>query len=177
MDDLLSFGSRDYFLMFGCLFFGRAVDFLSTWIATPNLVLEGNPLAKKLGWKWGALVNLGLCIGFGFWPVTAIIITTNSVLVAARNFQYAWLMRTMGEEEYRIWFVQRLWETRLPVFLFCLFGQTGLTALIGGAVMYFSNLGEKFLLVPFAIGLGIIGYACTVLFYTLLSVWRMRGNS
>ena len=29
------------------------MDFLSTWVATPNLVLEGNPIAKKLGWRWG----------------------------------------------------------------------------------------------------------------------------
>jgi hypothetical protein len=29
----------------------RGMDLLSTWAGTPNLVLEDNPFAKKLGWK------------------------------------------------------------------------------------------------------------------------------
>ena len=60
--DTLPFGSRAYLRMLGLLLFGRGADFLSTWVATPNLVLEGNPLAKKLGWKLGAFVNLALCL-------------------------------------------------------------------------------------------------------------------
>src|SRR5208282_1653757 len=57
MDDPVPFGSRAYFLMLAVLACARAADFLSTWIATPNLELEGNPLARKLGWKWGSLIN------------------------------------------------------------------------------------------------------------------------
>ena len=53
-DDLLPFASRGYCLMLALLLFARGMDFLSTWVATPNLVLEGNPLAKKMGWKLGA---------------------------------------------------------------------------------------------------------------------------
>jgi len=53
MDDAIPFGGRWYFLMLALLVFSRGMDILSTWIATPNLVLEGNPIAKKLGWKWG----------------------------------------------------------------------------------------------------------------------------
>lgn len=55
MDDPVSFGSREYLLMCALLVFSRGMDFLSTWIATPNLVLEGNPLAKNSagagGWR------------------------------------------------------------------------------------------------------------------------------
>jgi hypothetical protein len=107
MDDPVSFGSREYFLMLALLVFARGMDFLSTWIATPNLVLEGNPLAKKLGWRWGIAVNLAVCLGLAFWPLPAIVICTTSVLVAARNFQSAWLMRSLGEERYRDWHVGR----------------------------------------------------------------------
>src|ERR1700748_841448 len=101
MDDMLRFGSRDYCLMVLLLAFSRSMDFISTWVATPNLVLEGNPIAKKLGWRWGILLNLVLCAGMAFSPVTAIAVCTLSLLVAARNFQSAWLMRSMGEENYR----------------------------------------------------------------------------
>jgi hypothetical protein len=169
MEEAVPFASSQYFIFLALLLFSRGADFLSTWIATPNLVLEGNPLAKKLGWKLGLIVNLALCVAFAFYPMMAIIISTTSVLVAARNFQNAWLMRTLGEEGYRDWFVARLVETHLGLYLFCLLAQTVFFAGIGVALVYFSFSG-----IPFAIGLGIIAYSITVLFYTLLSVWRIR---
>ncbi len=57
MEDFIPFGSAAYFVLLGILVFARGMDFLSTWIATPNLVLEANPIAKRLGWKLGLLVN------------------------------------------------------------------------------------------------------------------------
>jgi hypothetical protein len=173
LDDVLTFGSRNYFLVLGLLLFARGTDFLSTWIATPNLVLEGNPLAKKLGWKWGAVINLTLCVTFACWPLPAIVICTSSVLVAARNFQSAWLMRSLGEESYRNWHVERFQETRISLFLFCLFGQTGLLIAIGTILVLFTS-GE---LVSLGVGLGIIAYALAVAIYTLLSIWRIRRGS
>jgi hypothetical protein len=151
------------------------MDFLSTWIATPNMVLEGNPIAKKLGWKWGIPLNLGLCVAFAFWPLPAIVISTTSVLVAARNFQSAWLMRSLGEQLYRDWHIERVQETSVTLYLFCLFAQTALTAGVGAAVIYFSNWQRD--LVPLAIGLGIIAYALAVAFFTLLGIWRLRRTA
>ena len=97
MNETTAFGSSSYLGMLGILMLARSLDFLSTWIATPNLVLEANPIARKLGWKWGVVVNGILCGAFAFWPLPAVVISTTSVLVAARNFQSAWLMRTLGE--------------------------------------------------------------------------------
>src|SRR5712691_6529125 len=168
MDDFVPFGSRTYALVSLLLIVARGMDFLSTWVATPNLVLEGNPIAKMLGWKWGIVLNLVLCFTMAFWPLPAIVISTTSVLVAARNFQSAWLMRSLGEEAYRDWHVERIQETRITLYLFCLAGNTLLTAGVGAAVIYFS----KMYLVPFAIGVGIMGYAGAVIFYTLLAMWR-----
>ena len=145
MDDTFPFASRDYFLLLLLLIFARGMDFLSTWIATPNLVLEGNPLAKKLGWKWGLLLNVVLVGVLARWPLSAIVVATASVLVAARNFQSAWLMHSLGEENYRRWHVERVQETRITLYLFCLAGNTLLTAGVGAALIYFSQLR----LVPF----------------------------
>jgi len=170
MDDTIPFASRDYFLMVALLAFSRGMDFLSTWIATPNLVLEGNPIAKKLGWKWGVPLNIAICLGIALWPLSAIVVSTASVLVAARNFQSAWLMRSLGEEIYRHWHVERVQETRVTLYLFCLAGNTLLTAAVGAALIFFSRLE----LVPFAIGMGMIAYAIAVAFYTLLAVWRIH---
>jgi hypothetical protein len=170
MDDTVTFASRDYCLCLLLLIFARGMDFLSTWIATPNLVLEGNPLAKKLGWKWGLALNAVLCGALAAWPLSAIVVATASVLVAARNFQSAWLMHSLGEEIYRQWHVERVRETRITIYLLCLAGNTLLTAGIGTALIYFSDLRR----VPFAIGMGMVAYAVAVAFYTLLAIWRMR---
>lgn len=174
MDDFVAFGSRTYALMFLLLLVARGMDFLSTWIATPNMVLEGNPLAKKLGWKWGIPINFLMCFGFAFWPLPAIVISTTSVLVAARNFQSAWLMRSLGEQQYREWHVERIQETSITLYLFCLFGQTLLTAGVGAGVIVATNGHQKDEPVALAIGLGIIAYALAVAFYTLIAIVRLR---
>src|ERR1700744_2256314 len=136
MEDFVPFASREYFVVLALLVFGRGMDIFSTWVATPNLVLEGNPIAKKLGWKFGWPVNVVFCFGFALWPLPGVVISTTSTLVAARNFQHAWLMRSLGEEVYRSWHVSRILETRITLYLFCLFGQTGLTAVVGGGLIY-----------------------------------------
>ena len=170
MDAAVTFAGRDYCLLLLLLVFARGMDFLSTWIATPNLVLEGNPLAKKLGWKWGLLFNLVLVSVLALWPLSAIVVATASVLVAARNFQSAWLMHSLGEETYRQWHVERVRETRVTLYLFCLAGNTLLTAGVGVALIYSSNLR----LAPFAIGMGMVAYAIAVALYTLLAIWRIH---
>ena len=170
MDAPVSFGSREYFLMLALLVFSRSMDFLSTWIATPNLVLEGNPLAKKLGWRWGLFLNVVMVVVLALWPLSAIVVATASVLVAARNFQSAWLMHSLGEDAYREWHVQRVRETRVTLYLVCLAGNTLLTAGIGAVLIYFSRMR----LVPFAVGMGMAAYAVAVAFYTLLAVWRIH---
>src|SRR6266849_5278682 len=177
IDDFLPFLSRYYLLTLGLLVVSRGMDMLSTWVATPNLVLEGNPIAKKLGWRWGLPINLAVCLALAFWPLPAIVISTTSVLVAARNFQSAWLMRSLGEQAYRDWHVERIQETRITLYLFCLAGNTVLTAGVGAAVIYFSLNAFNVVLVPFAIGVGIIAYAGAVAFYTLLAIWRLRRSA
>ena len=140
MEDFVPFGSRTYALLFLLLLFSRGMDFLSTWVATPNMVLEGNPIAKKLGWKWGIAVNLVLCFLFAFWPLPAMVISTTSLLVAARNFQSAWLMRSHGRAG-----LPRLVcradpgdpDHALPVLPAR--ANTLLTAAVGAGVIYFSQ--------------------------------------
>ena len=173
MDDAVPFGSQAYFLCLALLLAGRGADFFSTWLATPHLVLEANPIARKLGWRWGSAANVALCGVFAQWPLPAIIITTTSTLVAAHNFKNAWIMRTLGEQPYRLWMSERMRETPFALFLLCLTGHVALTGVVGGAVVWLSagNIGLM------GIGLGIVGYAIAFLVYTLISVWRRRRRA
>ena len=175
MDETVPFGSEDFWILLGLLLFSRGMDFLSTWMATPNLVLEGNPIAKKLGWKWGALFNVALCIAFALTPVPAVAVSTTSLLVAAHNFNNAWLMRTMGESAYANWHIDRVLETPFGFYLACLLGQTGLTAAVGAALLYYGENDVQWQV--FAIGVGIVTYASAVLIFTLLAAWRIRRNN
>lgn len=145
---------------------------MSTWIATPNLVLEGNPVARKLGWKFGVPLSIALALGFGTWPLLGISLTTTSFLVAARNLQSAWLMRTMGELDYRCWMSDRISEA--PRFLpwSCFLGEAVLFGLVGTGLMVFA----QWQLVPFAVGLGVAGYAAAVAVFTTLALWRGRSQ-
>lgn len=171
--DALPFASGGYCCLLAILLLARGMDFLSTWVATPNLVLEGNPIAKKLGWKLGAVLNLVLCVSFAFWVLPAVIIATTGLLVAAHNFHSAWLMRSMGEFEYRLWFTDRIYRSRMVLYFGCLLGETVLTAIVGAAIVWFSPEES----IPFAIGIGIMAFAILVLFYTVLGVVRIRRKT
>jgi hypothetical protein len=178
MEDFVPFGSLPYMLCLAGLVFGRGMDFLSTWMATPNLELEANPIAKKLGWRVGLFLNGVICAIFAVWPLPSIVIITTSVLVAARNFQNAWLMRSMGESAYRFWMGERLREAPRGLFVFCLAAQTVLYLVLGAGLMYFSVIREGTLVIPFGIGMGMITYAVAVFVYSMLSVSRIvRKNT
>ena len=131
-------------------------------------MLAGGHRAPLLG------VPIAFCFGLAFWPLPAMVISTTSVLVAARNFQSAWLMRSLGEHIYREWHIERIQETSVTLYLFCLFAQTALVGGVGAAVIFFSELHNVPLL---AIGLGIVAYALAVAFYTTLGIWRLRRSA
>lgn len=169
MPDHVPIGSETYFVLLAVLLVARGADFLSTWIATPQLLLEGNPIAKGLGWKWGIPINLVVCILIAIWPLGAIVVSTTSALVAARNFQVAWLMRSLGERNYRDWHLERLLEVHPVLYLFCLIAQTLLIGAVGLVLVLATDE-----LIPEGIGIGIIAYALAVLLFTLLSIWRLH---
>ncbi len=169
MEDFVPFGSRAYLISLGLLVFGRAMDFLSTWFATPTLALEANPIAKWLGWKWGMLVNLVLCFAIAHSPMLAVLLATISLLVAARNFKSAWLMRAMGETGYAMLVSDAMNHSSRRSFLASVFGETMLFALVGGLVVFSSEWAS----LPQTVGMGMIFYAAAVAFYSLLAVWRM----
>lgn len=172
MEGFIQFGSPLYFVLLCSLLVARAMDFLSTWVATPNLMLEANPIARKLGWRWGVISNAVFVVLFAAWPLPAIVIITSSMLVAARNLQSAWLMRVLGETEYRGWMGDRLAQTPRALYYFCLLGQSSIYGLIGATLLYFSD----YQLVPFGIGMGLITYAVAVLGFSLIAVWSIRRS-
>jgi hypothetical protein len=169
VEDFVPFASRDHLITLGLLVFARGMDFLSTWFATPTLALEANPLAKRLGWKWGIAFNLGLCLAAAHWPLAGLIVVTTSLLVAARNFKSAWLMRALGEADYSLLVGDAMHRSTRRSYLVSVLGETLLFGLVGGAVVASSEWPS----IPLAVGMGMVAYAVAVTFYSLLGVWRM----
>ncbi len=168
------FASGPYWMLLALLVVARSADFLSTWIATPNLVLEANPVARFLGWRGGILVNTVVCAVSAMWPIPAIMLVTTSCLVAARNFQSAWIMKTLGEAQYRAWFAMQLIQAPKGLFFACTAAQVLLMAGLGTLLVFFSH--EH--VVPLAVGLGMITFALAVLLFTTLAVWpRVRSRN
>lgn len=174
-DVFLPFGSAEYLVVLMLLIVARGADFFSTWIATPDLRLEANPVARWLGWKWGVGVNVLIVLGVAVWLLPAVTITTTSLLVAARNFQAAWISRTMGEQAYRNWLADRLCEAQRGLFFFCLGAQSLIYAGIGVALVL---LGGKSV-VLLGMGIGCVGYAILVPLFTWLGTRGLlrRGRS
>jgi hypothetical protein len=167
--EYLPFASGPYWLMLGILVFARGCDFGSTWLATPNLRLEANPLAAWLGWKRGILLNVALCAGLAAFLVPAVMLSTTSILVAARNLENAWLMRSMGETRYQVWMASMLQRSGTGLILGCFWSNGLLFFLVGLAVIL--SAGN---IVSISIGFGIVGYAFAVVFFTTLSIWRSK---
>ncbi|MFT4691366.1 MAG: hypothetical protein ACKVHO_06470 [Verrucomicrobiia bacterium] len=168
--ELVPFGSTAYGIMLGLMIFARGMDLLSTWTGTPTLALEANPIARWLGWKLGIVVNLVLCGFVARLPLMAVVIVTTSMLVAARNFKSAWLMRTMGENHYLAFILNQMSCARRSLVLFCLLGEAALFTCIGIALLLTSPLGS----IPMGIGVGVLAYALAITIFTSWPLLRSR---
>lgn len=76
---------------------GRIADVGTTYLASPKLHAEANPVAKRGGWPYAlATIPLG---AIGYWDVNfGIMIATLSLLVAFQNAGKILLIRMLGEE-------------------------------------------------------------------------------
>jgi hypothetical protein len=76
----------------------RGLDFLSTWIVTPTLALEANPLMRRLGWSGMLLLNLPLLALPWVHAGLSVTFMLASLLVAGTNLAHGALARGMGEQ-------------------------------------------------------------------------------
>lgn len=75
----------------------RGMDFLSTWLVTPKLELEANPIMRRLRWGRMALLNLPLLALPLLHQGLSITFIVTSLLAAGGNLVSGALARGMGE--------------------------------------------------------------------------------
>ncbi|MCX6641396.1 MAG: hypothetical protein NTW14_13105 [bacterium] len=153
--------------LFIILLISRIGDVLTTYIATPNLKLEANPLVRKFRWPFAYLTILVAFVAYLDLEV-AVIFTVVSLLVSASNASKMWLMRGLGEDEYLKIFTQVALRTSLS------FSLLGFWA----TPFFFFMLGAFLLILTDGIGQvaseGVIIYALVMFFYNTLSLWKIR---
>ena len=149
----------------------RLGDIGSTWLASPNLELESNGVIRRLRWPFAVLTLFVFLTPW--WDVgSGIVIMVASFLVAASNSSKLWLIRAMGESEYRRLLVRMAGGARLlPSLVFSLMPALFMT-MLGATVMYLypSPSADP----AYHVGLGIVGYALVVGFYGPLTFLRYR---
>ncbi len=159
----------DHFLC-GLILVSRIGDIGSTFLLTPKLTLEANPIARKLGWPFALLTVLACLIPYYSTPA-GVVFLVPSLLVSASNTAKIWLVRGIGETQY----LELLYRVaRSSKLAYALAGALGsaLFILLAGLVLLF--------LAPdpshdwgFWFALGILGYAFVVAFHGSLYLCRL----
>jgi hypothetical protein len=149
----------------------RLGDIGSTYLASPNLELESNSFIRLLRWPFAVLTVFVFIIPW--WDVgSGIVILVASLLVAASNSSKLWLIRAMGEAEYRALLARMAASARVfPSLVFSLMPALFMS-ILGATLMYLypSETTDP----GYHVGLGIVGYALVVAWYGPLSFLRYR---
>src|SRR5262249_52451395 len=138
----------------------RLGDIGSTYLATPKLKLEANPIVRKLGW-WFAVTTVLVCLIPYYSTGMGIIVLIPSLMVSAANTSKIWFARAYGESEYQELLLQLARKTRLSSALIPVFVAASFITVIGLVLLLLSPdpsrdwgwwFGFGFLAYSFAVG-------------------------
>ena len=122
------------------IFFARLGDIGSTYLATPTLKMESNPLMRFGGWKLASLTVLACLIPY-YDAQLGLTMLVLSLLVTGSNLSKGWLMRSLGETGYQAMVRSAAQRSSLPVALACTLGGAA-SVWFAGVVMMFAAGGS-----------------------------------
>jgi len=151
------------------LLIARIGDVGTTYLVTPTLELEANPIARKLGWHF-ALLSLGACLLPYVHMPLAVAALVAFLLVSASNAGKIWIARTIGEKAYAASLLDFARKSKLSHALLGLAASTFFVALAGGAILLFYPSEDEW---GFWLGLGVLLYAVVTWLYGTLPMVRL----
>lgn len=151
------------------LLISRIGDVATTYLMTPNLVLEANPMARQSGWPFAIFTLLACLLPYVSLPlaVAALIVF---LLVSASNAQKIWFARTIGEKAYFELLMDVARKSRLSHALLPITASSFFIALAGGTVLLFYPAPSEW---GYWLGIGILLYAGAMLLYGCLGTIRL----
>ncbi len=153
------------------LLLARLGDIGSTYLISPMLQLETNPIIRRFRWPFAAAAVLAAALPYYSLPAGLALLVA-SLLVCASNCSRIWLVRTLGESEYHLLLIRV--ARRAPVGLsvaFCLLSPLCITVLGGVILLFYPNPHEDW---ASWIAIGIFGYAMVVALFGTLAFLRYR---
>ena len=153
------------------LLLARLGDIGSTYLATPKLTLEANPIVRRFKWPFAWLTVLVAFLPY-YSLALGIIILVTSLLVCASNFSRLWFMRAMGEVEYHELITNFAAKAHLPSAIVFILMPAVCIATIGLLLLYFYPDPNKHWGFFFAYGL--FAYALAIGVWGPLAFLRFR---
>jgi hypothetical protein len=161
-------------LLCGLILVSRLGDIGSTYLVTPRLKLEANPIVQKLGW-WFAVATLLVCLIPYYSTAMGIVILIPSLMVSAANTSKIWFIRAYGEGEYYELLLRLARKTRLSSALIPMIVAAGFTAVIGLVLLLLSpDPGHDW---GYWFAFGFLVYAFIIGFYGCIFVIRLYRNA
>jgi len=160
---------RQQFILIVLLLVARLGDIGSTWLATPELKLESNPIVRRLRW-WYAWATLLLCLVPLVSLGASVALLVASLLVTSSNLSKGWLMRALGEDGYLFLMHEAATRSSLPVALAFTLGSAAAVAFVGWLALVTSGGEESW---GYWGATGILIYAGAIAFYGAVSVVRL----
>jgi hypothetical protein len=161
---------REYFyahvklehLLCALILLARIGDIGSTYLVTPTLKLEANPIMRRLGW-WFAVATLFICLVPYYSTAVGIIVLIPSLMISASNTGKIWFARAYGESEYHELLLRMAKRSRLSQALLPTIIAATFTALIGLTLLLLSPDPSKDW--GYWFGFGFLTHAFIVGFY------------
>jgi len=155
-------------VLFALLLLSRIGDVLSTYLATPKLRLEANPIVRRLRWPFAIATVLVSFVAYVD-TTLAVMLLVPCLLICASNFSKVWMLRTMGEDAYLEMLVGTASRGNLSRAIVGVLVSAAFTALAGVVLMILST--ERTWGFPF--GMGIVVFAAVQVYFGVLSYRRI----
>jgi hypothetical protein len=149
----------------------RIGDIGSTYLVSPGLHLESNPVVRRLRWPFACLTLL-VCV-LPYWSVgTGIVVLVASLLVSASNSTKIWLARALGEKEYLELLTRMAARAKpVPSLIFSVMPALFMGILALTIMFLYPNPDTD---LGYYVGLGILAYALVVAIYGPTTFLRYR---
>ena len=148
----------------------RLGDVGTTYLATPTLQLEANPIVRRLGWRF-AIATLAECAVPYVSTELGVMVLVPSLLVAGSNASRIWIARTLGEAEYWALLMRLARRSRLSHALAGVCASAAFVMLTGSVVLlFYPDPSHDW---AFWIGAGIISYGAVLAVHGSLAFVRL----
>ncbi len=148
----------------------RIGDIGTTFLVTPSLALEANPIVRRLGWRF-AILTLVVCVVPYLSLGAGVMILVPSLMVSAANASKVWVARTMGEHQYRSMLLGLAARSKLRHALGSLFLSASFILLLGIVILLLYPDPTNDL--AFWFGAGIIAYGIVMALHGSLAFIRL----